>query len=77
MDAYHEIYTKKACKKINRFVYILIDFGIGSLVIIYIGHYFRTVLKYNKKIVERGKINTCNTQIQVTFLAWYRDPKAI
>ena len=29
------------CKKINRFVYILTDFGIGSLVIfIYIGHYF-------------------------------------
>jgi len=28
-------------KKINRFVYILTDFGIGSLVIIiYIGHYF-------------------------------------
>jgi hypothetical protein len=32
---------KKACKKINRFVYILTDFGIESLVIIiYIGHYF-------------------------------------
>jgi uncharacterized metal-binding protein len=32
---------KKACKKINCFVYILTDFGIGSLVIIiYIGHYF-------------------------------------
>ena len=28
-------------QKINRFVYILTDFGIGSLVIIiYIGHYF-------------------------------------
>jgi hypothetical protein len=35
---------KKACKKINRFVYILTDFGIGSLVIIiYIGHYFLPV----------------------------------
>ena len=32
---------KKVCKKINRFVYILTDLGIGSLVIIiYIGHYF-------------------------------------
>ena len=33
--------SDKACKKINRFVCILTDFGIGSLVIIiYIGHYF-------------------------------------
>ena len=41
MMDYHEIYTKKTCKKINCFVYILTDFGIGSLVIIiYIGHYF-------------------------------------
>jgi hypothetical protein len=40
-EACHEIYTKKACKKINRFVCILTDFGIGSLVIIiYIEHYF-------------------------------------
>ena len=32
---------KKHAKKINRFVYILTNFGIGSLVIIiYIGHYF-------------------------------------
>jgi hypothetical protein len=36
---------KKACKKINRFVYILTDFGIGSLVIIiYIGHYFLPII---------------------------------
>ena len=32
---------EKSVQKINRFVYILTDFGIGSLVyIIYIGHYF-------------------------------------
>ena len=32
---------KRRAKKPNRFVYILTDFGIGSLVyIIYIGHYF-------------------------------------
>ena len=43
MEVYHDIYTKKACKKINRFVYILTDFGIGSLVIIYIGHYFMPI----------------------------------
>jgi hypothetical protein len=43
--ACHEIYTKKASKKINSFVYILTDFGIGSLVIIYIGHYFLPIAK--------------------------------
>jgi hypothetical protein len=33
--------VQKIKKKINRFVYILTDFGIGSLVIIiYIQHYF-------------------------------------
>jgi hypothetical protein len=38
-------------------------------------HTVGTVPKSNKKIVERGKIDTFSTQIHVrslTFLAWYR-----
>jgi len=33
-------------------------------------HTVRTVLKYNRKIVERGKIDTINTQIHDRSLSW-------
>ena len=33
-------------------------------------HTVRTVLKYNRKILERGKIDTINTQIHDRSLSW-------
>ena len=37
-------------------------------------HTVRTVLKYNIKIVERGKIDTINTQIHDRSLSWLDTP---
>ena len=33
-------------------------------------HFFETVSKYNRKIVERYKIDTPNTQIQDCYISW-------
>ena len=64
----HEIYTKKTYKKINRFVYILTDFGIGSLVIvIYIGHYFLpiayVIFILTQHLVPVGQCKICDKKI--------------
>ena len=60
---------KKACKKINRFVYILTDFGIGSLVIIiYIGHYFLPIAYVIFILTQRlVPVNQVKTPIQNYF----------
>ena len=64
MMDYHEIYTKKACKKINCFVYILTDFGIGSLVIIiYIGHYFLPIAYVIFTLTQRLVPVTCDRKL--------------
>ena len=62
---------KKRAKKIDRFVFILTDFGIGSLVIIiYIGHYFLPIA-YVIFIIW-GKCNLKRSRRTVIFLPVYK-----